>query len=229
MITGNLIANPSMYYCLYSPAYLTFALLPLMSTEEQRATPPTVINVGSSAHLRATRVLDDYWLSNNDDQQSWIDSLPDTLDSDLSTYARSKLALMQFSTILRHCLPANDHLPIRILDAHPGLVWTSLLRNHIGDGAVRMLSFTGLANVIYKSSSEGAQAIVSALDYAPLPSTRFASSKEEQVYFVNGMAGGYASAESSSLHASLLLWKYAMQPELEGVVDMPKEWALMEK
>lgn len=162
---------------------------------------------------------------NNDDKHSWIDSLPDMLDSDLSIYASSKLALMQFSTILRHCLPASDP-PIRILDAHPGLVWTSLLRNHIGDRAVRILTRTGLANAIYKSSSEGAHAIVSALDYAP-PSV--AVDEREQVYFVNGMPGGYASPESASYYSSLLLWKCALKPELEGFVEIPKVLALMEQ
>jgi hypothetical protein len=74
---------------------------------------------------------------------------------------------MQFSTLLRHWLPTSDP-PVRIVDAHPGLVWTPLLRNHIGDKAVRILTRTGLANLIYKSSSEGAQAIVASLDSSQL-------------------------------------------------------------
>lgn len=202
-----------------------------MTTEAKRVTPPTVINVGSSAHLRATRVLGDDWStdgeSNHDNHPSWINSLPDVLDSDLSTYASSKLALMQFSTILRQCLPVTDS-PIRILDAHPGLVWTSLLRNHIGDRAVKILTSTGLANVIYKSSAEGAHAIVSALDYAPPTSARDAAEKE-QVYFVNGMPGGYASPESASFHASLQLWEYVLQPELKGKIGIPDNWESMEQ
>jgi NAD(P)-dependent dehydrogenase (short-subunit alcohol dehydrogenase family) len=200
-----------------------------MAAGEKRAAPSTVINVGSSAHLRATHVLDDEWLASGEsnNKQSWIDSIPDASDSDLTTYAKSKLALMQFSTIVRHCLPTCDS-PIRIFDAHPGLVWTSLLRNHIGDRAVRMLTSTGLANIIYKSSSEGAHAIVSALDYAPSSSARVADEKE-QMYFVNGMPDGFASPESASFHASLLLWKYVLKPELEGVVEMNDEWTSMKQ
>lgn len=194
-----------------------------MATKAGRTAPPTVINVGSSAHLRAMHVVSDeesLTKEQSENNQSWIGSIPDVLDADLSTYSQSKLALMQFSTILRHCLP--ESIPrIRIYDAHPGLVWTPLLRNHIGDRAVKALTQTGLANVIYKSSVEGAKAIVSALDYAP--STVAA---KEQVYFVNGMPGGYASSESTSLHASMQLWKYVLQPELEGIVEMPQKWGV---
>jgi NAD(P)-dependent dehydrogenase (short-subunit alcohol dehydrogenase family) len=211
----------TMHVNLLGPAYLTFALLPLMSESATRTTPPTVINIGSSAHLRATHVLDDDSLpsgENNDGKQSWIDSLPAVSDDDLSTYAQSKLALMQFSTILRHWLPTSDP-PIRIVDAHPGLVWTPLLRDHIGDRAVRTLTRTGLANLLYKSSSEGAQAIVAALD-----SSQLSVATREQVYFVNGVAGGYASSESASFDASIQLWKHVIAPAFEGVVDLPKGW-----
>jgi NAD(P)-dependent dehydrogenase (short-subunit alcohol dehydrogenase family) len=208
---------------LLGPAYLTFALLPLMGEESAtRTTPPTVINVGSSAHLRATRVLDDDSLpssgGNSECKHSWIDSLPAVTDDDLSTYAQSKLALMQFSTLLRHWLPTSDP-PVRIVDAHPGLVWTPLLRNHIGDKAVRILTRTGLANLIYKSSSEGAQAIVASLD-----SSQLTLAAREQVYFVNGEPGGYASSESASFDAAIQLWKHVLAPEFEGVVDLPKGW-----
>lgn len=211
----------TMHVNFLGPAYLTFALLPLMSESATRTTPPTVINIGSSAHLRATHVLDDDSLpsgENNDGKQSWIDSLPAVSDDDLSTYAQSKLALMQFSTILRHWLPTSDP-PIRIVDAHPGLVWTPLLRDHIGDRAVRTLTRTGLANLLYKSSSEGAQAIVAALD-----SSQLSVATREQLYFVNGEAGGYASSESASFNASIQLWKHVLAPAFEGLVDLPKGW-----
>jgi len=213
----------TMHVNLFGPAYLTFALLPLMGEESaSRTTPPTVINVGSSAHLRATHVLDEDSLpssgENGDGKHSWIDSLPAVTDDDLSTYAQSKLALMQFSTLLRHWLPTSDP-PVRIVDAHPGLVWTPLLRNHIGDKAVRILTRTGLANLIYKSSSEGAQAIVASLD-----SSQLTLAAREQVYFVNGEPGGYASSESVSFDAAIQLWKHVLAPEFEGVVDLPKGW-----
>ncbi|KAL7525770.1 hypothetical protein ACHAXR_001152 [Thalassiosira sp. AJA248-18] len=88
----------SMKVNLVGPALLTFALLPLMMEkpasddgEECTTTPPTVINVGSSAHLRATNVIDEKMLSSEetsgDNKQSWIDALPDDADDDLSTYA----------------------------------------------------------------------------------------------------------------------------------------------
>jgi NAD(P)-dependent dehydrogenase (short-subunit alcohol dehydrogenase family) len=176
----------TMHVNLLGPAYLTFALLPLMTERATRSMPPTVINVGSSAHLRATHVLDEEYLladGNNDGKRSWIDTLPAVSDNDLSTYAQSKLALMQLSTILRHWLPTSGP-QICIIDAHPGLVWTPLLRDHIGDRAVRILTRTGLANLLYKSSFEGAQAIVSALDFL-----QPASATRDQVYFVNGEPG----------------------------------------
>eukprot|EP00571_Detonula_confervacea_P011112 CAMPEP_0172307738 /NCGR_PEP_ID=MMETSP1058-20130122/8518_1 /TAXON_ID=83371 /ORGANISM="Detonula confervacea, Strain CCMP 353" /LENGTH=466 /DNA_ID=CAMNT_0013019981 /DNA_START=21 /DNA_END=1421 /DNA_ORIENTATION=+ len=205
---------------LVGPAMLTFILLPLMA---KSTTPSTVINVGSSAHLRATYVIDGESLTSGDsngNKQSYIDTLPDIEDDDLSTYAQSKLALMQFSTLLRHWLP-KDNPPIQIVDAHPGLVWTPLLRNHIGDKAVRTLTKSGLAKLIYKSSSEGAQALVSALDSASLT-----TSSKEQVYFSNGQPGGYASSESASFDASFQLWTYVIAPEVEGVVDLPEGWGL---
>jgi len=211
---------------LIGPSMLTFALLPLMTKaaiDGKITTTPTVINVGSSAHLRATESFTLGESGNGDDDESWINTVPDTADDDLSVYAQSKLALMQFSTLLRHYLPesGDDYPPVRIFDAHPGLVWTPLLRNHIGDAAVGTLTKTGLANLIYKSSTEGAQALVAALD-----SPSSAVKTEEQVYFVNGRSGGYAASESVSIDASLRLWKYVIAPEVVGVVELPQGWGL---
>ena len=146
-----------MHVNLLGLAYLTLALLPLMEESATRTTPPTVINVGSSAHLRATHVLDEDSLpsgENGDGKHSLIDSIPAVTDDDLSTYAQSKLALMQFSTLLRLWLPMSDP-PLLIADARPGLVWTPLLRNHIGDKAVRILTRTGfnLQELIGRGSS----------------------------------------------------------------------------
>lgn len=217
---------------LLGPAYLTFALLPLLLTEgENRSMQPAIIiNVGSSAHLRATHVFDDIYLSSiatnmaDGEQQSWIDTLSLDFDNDLSTYAKSKLALMQLSTILRHSLSPTD---IRIVDAHPGLVWTSLLRNHIGDTAVRALTTTGLANVIYKSPVEGAQAIVAALDDTTTQVVSHNDTVQKQMYYVNGKPDGYASSESVSMDASIQVWDHVIVPALiNDHFVLPKGWAI---
>lgn len=202
---------------LIGPAALTLALLPLLTraaSDDESQTIPTVINVGSSAHLRA---VESFSLEESvGDDKSWLDSLQDDVDDDLSVYAQSKLALMQFSTLLRRSL-LKDYPPIRIIDAHPGLVWTPLLTSHIGEGAVGALSRTGLAGLIYKSPSEGARAIVAALDHAP-------PTRTDQVYFVNGRPGGYAASESTSADASIELWRHVIAPEVEGHVTLPKMW-----
>ena len=214
----------SMKVNLLGPAYLTFALLPLMS-KSTATSPCKVINVGSSAHLRATCVINEEYLPASCDseadnnEQSYINNLPNIADDDLSTYAQSKLALMQFSTLLRYWSPShNDN--VQVIDAHPGLVWTPLLRNHIGNGAVNTLTRTGLANLIYKSSFEGAQAIVSAINYSADD-----TANKEQVYYVNGKPGGYSASESTQLDASKQLWKCVLKPELEGV-NLPQGWGV---
>ena len=200
---------------LLGPVILTLAVLPLMNKNSSNAVP-TVINVGSSAHLRATSVIDeDIALEKN---ETYINALPNVDDQDLSTYSQSKLALMQFSTLLRYSL-SKDNSPIRIYDAHPGLVWTPLLRNHIGDKATNILRNSGLANLIYKSALEGSQAIVAALDY-------LSSASEEQMYFENGKPGGYATQESRNYSDSLELWETVISPEVKGMMDLPEMYSL---
>lgn len=195
---------------LIGPVCLTFALLSLLE-ESERA---VVVNVGSSAHLRATGVVED---PGDPSVLSWVDALPTTADEDLSTYAQSKLAIMQFSMLLRHWLPTRTH--VHVVDAHPGLVWTPLLRNHIGDKAVGTLTKTGLAKLIYKTPIEGAQAIVAAVDDVPSD----ADGKVKQVYYENGRAGGHASLESRSMDQSKELWKTVIAPEISSV-DLPPGW-----
>lgn len=204
----------SMRVNLLGPATLTLALLPmLMKNCNKESSVVKIINVSSSAHLRATGVFDQDDLSSSN--KSLLNTFPDTPDEDLSTYAKSKLALLQFSTLLRHTLPKNKGL--QVFDAHPGLVWTPLLRNHIGDKATNTLKKTGLAGLIYKSPSEGSQALLAALDHT-------AESSEEQLYFVNGQAGGYASPESRDLQQSQQLLDRLIAPELEGIVQLPDGW-----
>jgi NAD(P)-dependent dehydrogenase (short-subunit alcohol dehydrogenase family) len=204
---------------LLGPALLTFALLPLMMKknndnhdDETRRRSIKIINVSSSAHLRAACVFEEDDLRMK--SKSLMSIFSNSLDDNLSTYAKSKLALLQFSTLLRHKLPKDKD--IHILDAHPGLVWTSLLRNHIGDSAENTLQKTGLAGLIYKSPSEGAQAILACLDHSPI------TNNDEQVYFVNGEPGGYASPESRDLHQSELLLDRIIAPELRGIVKFPE-------
>ena len=195
---------------LIGPVYLTFALLPLLEQSERAV----VVNVGSSAHLRATGVVEEP----GDPSVSWVGALPTTADEDLSTYAQSKLAIMQFSMLMRHWLPTRTH--VHVVDAHPGLVWTPLLRNHIGDKAVGTLTRTGLATLLYKTANEGAQAIVAAVDHVPSDAE---SSKMEQVYYENGRAGGHASKESRSMSQSKELWRTVIAPEVSSV-DLPLGW-----
>lgn len=203
---------------LLGPAFLSFALLPLMMKKndnhgnETKRRSIKIINVSSSAHLRAACVFEEDDLRMK--SKSLMSIFSNSLDDNLSTYAKSKLALLQFSTLLRHKLPKDKD--IHILDAHPGLVWTSLLRNHIGDGATNTLQKTGLASLIYKSPSEGAQAILACLDHSPI------TNNDEQVYFVNGEPGGYASPESRDLHQSELLLDRIIAPELRGIVKFPE-------
>ena len=188
---------------LLGPVLLTLAILPLINNSSSKIAP-TVINVG------ATSVIDDeITLEKN---ETYISALPNVDDKDLSTYSRSKLALMQFSTLLRHSLSKSES-PIRVYDAHPGLVWTPLLRNHIGDKATNILRNSGLANLIYKSAFEGAQAIVSALDH-------LSSASKVQIYFENGKPGGYATQESRNYSSSLELWEIVISPEIEGISEV---------
>lgn len=213
---------------LIGPVLLTLSLLPLLNDTTNdgklnNVSAPTVINVGSSAHLRATQVIDnDIPLNEND---SYIDNLPGIPDSDLSTYGQSKLALMQFSTLLRRWQPQSGNA-VHIQDAHPGLVWTPLLRNHIGEKVTNTLQRSGLAKLIYKTPEEGAQSILASLDYAQRQSTATTdASSRQQLYFVNGKPCGYGAAkESRDIDASIQLWKEVIGPELKGVVSLPDGW-----
>ena len=73
---------------LLAPAALTLALLPAL----RRHDSPRVVNVGSSAHLRARRVA-----------AATLES--PRSDANLLAYAQSKLGLMQLSLRLRASLP----------------------------------------------------------------------------------------------------------------------------
>jgi len=155
---------------------------------------------------------------------TWIGSLPDVADADLSVYAQSKLALMQFSALLRHRLRREGDAPaVRVADAHPGLVWTPLLRDHLGARAAGALARTRLAGLLYKSATEGARAVVAALD---LDADAVAGTVggTAPLYLVNGRPGGRASPESASLADAARLWDRVIAPAVRGAVRLPPEW-----
>lgn len=177
------------------PALLTVALLPSL-----RAHPsPRVVNVGSSSHLRAARA-----------EPATLENA--ALDRDLSAYAQSKLGLMQQSTLLRAALPW-----LEVVDAHPGIVWTPMLRRHWGQFAPT-LERSRIARVLFKSPACGAATILAAAlsPRTPPPSwgerARWRRGWATQPYFVNGRPGGFASAESRDLEAAREAWARMVEP-----------------
>ena len=177
------------------PALLTVALLPAL----RRHPSPRVVNVGSSSHLRAARA--DPALLTCDEP-----------DSDLSAYAQSKLALMQFSMMLRDAAPW-----LTVVDAHPGLVWTPMLQRHWGPLAPA-LERTGLARVLFKAPERGAATILVAATAPrePPPSwgerSRWKRGWRAQPYFVNQRPCGFASGESRDLPAARAAWAAMVEP-----------------
>lgn len=186
---------------LFGPAVLTLSLLSSLKMqvrESDARAPPVVVNVGSSAHLRAEKVH-----SQN------LDS--DEIDTKLATYAESKLGLMQFSNVLRSALPW-----LAVVDAHPGLVWTPLLQNNLS--GAKILERIGLSKLLYKTPKGGALTILAAVDEGRRMYSSTSSTKQEQIYFVNRKPGGYASEESRDEIASIELWKHILGPTVRKVV-----------
>ena len=95
-----------------APTVLTIGLMPSLAASPA----PRVVNVASSAHLRAGLV-----------NPALLHS--EKTDRSLAAYAQSKLALLHVSTLLREALPAAPNL--EVLDAHPGLAWTPMLRRAV--------------------------------------------------------------------------------------------------
>ena len=163
--------------------------------------PPRVVNVGSSSHLRASRV--DASLLNQPQ-----------LDSDLTAYAQSKLGVMQFSTLMRSALPW-----LTICDAHPGIVWTPMLQRHWGPKVAPMLEKSQLSRVLFKSPSSGANTILTAALSPRIPPKSWGERARwrrgwdgGQPYFVNRRPNGYASAESRDMEAAKALWVAMLEP-----------------
>ena len=194
---------------LIGPASLTLALLPGLRLHPN----PRVVNVGSSSHLRAGTV-DPALLSDGG------------IDGDLSAYGQSKLGTMLLSVLLRRSFPA-----IEAVDAHPGLVWTPMLRNNLGRRVASMLEMTGIGGMLFKSPEEGAASILAAVlddirgDGPPSPSSPAAASVgcgegrgSGQTYYVNCRPGGYASPESSDELASWRMWRDVLRPALDAIL-----------
>ena len=177
------------------PAVLTVALLPAL----RRHPTPRVVNVGSSSHLRAACINPALLTSTERDR-------------DLGAYAQSKLALMQFSSLLRASLPW-----LTVVDAHPGLVWTPMLQRHWGPLAPA-LERSGVSRILFKTPDRGAATIlVAATSQRDPPATwgersRWRRGWRTQPYFVNQRPGGFASAESRDLDAARAAWKVMVEP-----------------
>ena len=176
--------------------------------EEEAATAeemfPWFVNVGFSSHLRMGNV-DPNNLHSND------------TDSNLVSYAESKLGLMQFSNVLQSALPW-----LTVVDAHPGLVWTPLLRNNF-PGA-RFLDWIGLSRVLFKSPESGASTILAAVDEGRrlglLHSGKNGQTvpQQKQIYVVNRKVGGYSSKESQDVVGSITFWNNVLGPAVRGLV-----------
>jgi len=168
---------------LVGPALLTLGLLPNL----RRHPNPRVVNVGSSSHLRA----------------GWVEEellRDEGRDSGLGAYGQSKLGLMQFSSLLR--LQSKPWLTV--VDAHPGLVWTPMLRSSWGERGASLLERTGLYKWMFKSPSSGATTILAAaLDY---------NATHKDLYYVNGRPGGYRSSESQNLDLAKSMWQTIVEP-----------------
>ena len=84
-------------------------------------------------------------------------------DASLSAYSASKLALLQFSTLLREALPGAREANLVVHDCHPGLVWTPLLQRAYGSRLSRWLERRPwLRSRIARSPEQGAQTILAA-------------------------------------------------------------------
>lgn len=173
------------------PALLTTALLPSL----KRHPSPRVVNVGSSSHLRALRV-DASTLSRVE------------VDGDLRAYAQSKLALMQFSTLMRQ---GACGCWLEVVDAHPGLVWTPMLQRHWGRLAP-VLERLGISRLLFKSSECGAATVLAAALAPRVPPpqwgerSRWTCGWRDGPYFVNQRPGGFASVESRDVQAARAAW-----------------------
>lgn len=144
-----------------APAVLTIGLMQSLAASPS----PRVVNVASSAHLRARYVeptLLRRSLARDVDGRWWRRwRRRESEASKLESYAASKLALLHFSTLLRLALPTGG-ADLIVHDAHPGLVWTPLLRRAYGRRLANLLDATGLRRRITRSPAKGAATVLAA-------------------------------------------------------------------
>ena len=174
---------------LVAPAALSVALLPMLMEGER----PRIVNVGSSSHLRAAAVS----------PALLSDATP---DCSLQAYGQSKLGLMQTSRVLRSCAKPTS---LCVHDAHPGIVWTPMLRRQFGPIG-EFLRRLGLSQLLFKTPERGAQMVLAAALAAPHHPEDGAPA-----YFVDGrLSPKLASPESCDEAAAREMWQRVIAPAL---------------
>ena len=172
---------------LVAPTVLCAALLDKLRSCPYDLFTPRVVNVASSAHLRAHRVDVTRARSARSDRT-------------LVAYGESKLGLLQVSTLLRaHCV---------VHDVHPGLVWTPMLQRAyrpiagaLDWAGVRLPPWT-------RTPAQGAATVLAACLGPPQVEpllTYYADARPKP--------GSYAS-EAHDAAAAAGLWKSLIEPQL---------------
>jgi NAD(P)-dependent dehydrogenase (short-subunit alcohol dehydrogenase family) len=172
---------------LVAPAVLCAALLDKLRSCPYDLFTPRVVNVASSAHLRAHRV--DVTRAGSA-----------RVDRTLVAYGESKLGLLQVSTLLRaHCV---------VHDVHPGLVWTPMLQRAyrpiagaLDWAGVRLPPWT-------RTPAQGAATVLAACLGPP-------QVEPHLTYYADARPkpGSYAS-EAHDAAAAAGLWKSLIEPQL---------------
>ncbi|KAJ1461914.1 hypothetical protein M885DRAFT_611513 [Pelagophyceae sp. CCMP2097] len=191
---------------LVNTALFTLALLPSLSPYGE--TPPRVVNVASSSHLRAAAMISAKLL---DDQSP---------DANLQAYAASKLGLMHFSEAIR-CLDGarskhrrNNARGLVVHDVHPGLVWTPMLRRQLGG-----LEPPFHRRIFKDASTAAATVVAAAVDETPNPrptDMHHHRRADFQVYYVDARhRPDLASPESRDAQGVRHTWDALLAPHCQ--------------